>query len=165
MKDEINLILTKLKLVSEIEESGAYICDKEHSKILYDYITNLQKDRDDLDDYNRHLHTKLTNLQTIEREYSSLLSENVELENKITNLQEENEKSKEYSEFYKDMSDKWKELSGVFKKSCEDYKTRNEKAIEYITTEQLYTNYQWGKSQYVKILKDLLNILQGEQNE
>ena len=32
-------------------------------------------------------------------------------------------------------------------------------AIEYITTEQLYTNYQWGKSQYVKILKDLLNIL------
>ena len=83
----------------------------------------------------------------------------------ITNLQEENEKNKEYSEFYKDMSDKWKELSGVFKKSCEDYKVRIDKAIEYITTEQLYTNYQWGKSQYVKILKDLLNILQGKSDE
>lgn len=38
-------------------------------------------------------------------------------------------------------------------------KEKIEKAIEYITTEQLYTNYQWGKSQYAKILKDLLEIL------
>ena len=42
---------------------------------------------------------------------------------------------------------------------------RIDKAIEYITTEQLYTNYQWGKSQYSKILKDLLEILRGEVNE
>lgn len=44
-----------------------------------------------------------------------------------------------------------------------DYKSRNDKAIDYITTEQLYTNYSWGKSQYAKILKDLLNILKGEE--
>lgn len=37
----------------------------------------------------------ITNLQTIEREYSSILSENAELENKITNLQQENERLKE----------------------------------------------------------------------
>lgn len=40
-----------------------------------------------------------------------------------------------------------------------------DKAIEYITTEQLYTNYQWGKSQYAKILKDLLEILKREDKE
>lgn len=35
---EIELILTKLKIVSEEKESGVYLCDKEHSKILLDYI-------------------------------------------------------------------------------------------------------------------------------
>ena len=41
--------------------------------------------------------------------------------------------------------------------------SRIDKAVEYITTEQLYTNYQWGKSQYTKILRDLLNILNGDE--
>ena len=45
----------------------------------------------------------------------------------------------------------------------EELQQRIDKAIEYITTEQLYTNYQWGKSQYVKILKDLLDILKGSE--
>ena len=35
---EIELILTKLKIVSEEKENGMYLCDKEHSKILLDYI-------------------------------------------------------------------------------------------------------------------------------
>jgi hypothetical protein len=46
-----------------------------------------------------------------------------------------------------------------------EYKKRIDKAIDYITTEQLYTNYQWGKSQYQKILKDLLNILKGDDKD
>ena len=47
-----------------------------------------------------------------------------------------------------------------------DLENIRKEAIEYITTEQLYTNYQWGKSQYIKILKDLLNILnKGDNNE
>lgn len=47
----------------------------------------------------------------------------------------------------------------------EELQQRIDKAIEYITTEQLYTNYQWGKSQYVKILKDLLDIIKGVDKE
>ena len=75
--------------------------------------------------------------------------ENVELENKITNLQEENKHLDEVN-------------CHLRKKINNDiYKSRIDKAVDYITTEQLYTNYQWGKSQYEKILKDLLNILQG----
>ena len=35
---EIELILTKLKIVSEEKENGMYLCDKKHSKILLDYI-------------------------------------------------------------------------------------------------------------------------------
>ena len=37
----------------------------------------------------------ITNLQTIEQQYSAILSENAELENKITNLQQENERLKD----------------------------------------------------------------------
>ena len=83
----------------------------------------------------------------------------------ITNLQEENErlkieKQEEYNRF---------NLMAKFRDKALErtliYKSRIDKAIEYITTEQLYTNYQWGKSQYEKILKDLLNILQGEDKE
>ena len=33
----------------------------------------------------------ITNLETIEQQYSAILSENAELENKITNLEQENE--------------------------------------------------------------------------
>lgn len=36
----------------------------------------------------------ITNLQTIEQQYSAILSENAELENKITNLQQENQEMK-----------------------------------------------------------------------
>ena len=50
---EIELILTKLKIVSEEKENGMYLCDKEHSKILLDYIQqkeNIIKEvREDLD--------------------------------------------------------------------------------------------------------------------
>ena len=50
---EIELILTKLKIVSEEKENGMYLCDKEHSKILLDYIQqkeNIIKEvRGDLD--------------------------------------------------------------------------------------------------------------------
>lgn len=73
----------------------------------------------------------------------------------ITNLQEENER----------LNDELKRLHNLLNSQAyqdlDNYKSRIEKAIDYITTEQLYTNYQWGKSQYVKILKDLLNILNG----
>lgn len=43
MMDEIKLILAKLKIVSEEETEGLYLCDKKHSKILLDYIEDLQE--------------------------------------------------------------------------------------------------------------------------
>ena len=42
MNKEVELILTKLKIVSEEKENGAYICDREHSKILLEYIDALK---------------------------------------------------------------------------------------------------------------------------
>ncbi len=49
---EIELILTKLKIVSEEKENGAYICDKEHSKLLLSYIEQLKKEYKLLKDRN-----------------------------------------------------------------------------------------------------------------
>ena len=75
------------------------------------------------------------------------------LEKQNLNLSEENKKNKEYSEFYKDMSDKWKNMSDVLKKSCEEYKSKNEKAIEFC-------------KKYDFILKwQLLEILEGEDKD
>lgn len=95
----------------------------------------------------------------------------------ITNLQQENERlvnklNKKTSVItYNYTSDIYEELEEEKRINEEDLKyidkleERIEKAIEYITTEQLYTNYQWGKSQYEKILRDLLNILNGRSDE
>ena len=48
MNKEVELILKKLKIVSEEKERGLYLCDKEHSKLLLDYITNLQQENERL---------------------------------------------------------------------------------------------------------------------
>lgn len=74
----------------------------------------------------------------------------------MNDLQKENQRLNENNQsMQEEMARTWK--------IADDYKSRIYKAIDYITTEQLYTNYQWGKSQYAKILKDLLNILKGEK--
>lgn len=91
----------------------------------------------------------------------------------ITNLQQENEKNKEYTEFYKDMSDKWKDMSNMFKKSCDDYKSRCEKASEKI--HNIYFRIDFNNlcnATWVGIKLDvtsqgneLLNILQNGSEE
>ncbi len=83
----------------------------------------------------------------------------------ITNLQEENNKLKGAIETIKETNKLLIQQKAQLQDDLDMLDNRIDKAIEYITTEQLYTNYQWGKSQYVKILKDLLNILQGKSDE
>ena len=76
INDEIKLILKKLKIVSEEQERGLYLCDKEHSKILLDYITNLQQKYDRaLEDSVKETHKLMAirkYLKDNEREYGSL---------------------------------------------------------------------------------------------
>ena len=67
---------------------------------------------------------------------------------------ETEEKAFKFKDYIKHLQQKVEQLENIRKE-----------AIEYITTEQLYTNYQWGKSQYIKILKDLLNILNKGDNK
>ena len=87
----------------------------------------------------------ITNLQTIEQQYSVILSENAELENKITNLQEKYERMKENAEI---LSNGYNELE-----------KRNEKAIEYIKQLEHSEWITFGR----KILLDILNG--GDDNE
>ena len=71
--------------------------------------------------------------------------------NYITNLQQKVEQlEKEKYPFYNDdIRDIIVERDGFYEQVQELENIRKE-AIDYITTEQLYTNYQWEKSQYVK---------------
>ena len=59
-KDDIDFLEVELK---HPEFKGRYITirDKEceYLRKLLDYITNLQEEKDSLDDYNRHLHNEL----------------------------------------------------------------------------------------------------------
>lgn len=79
MDEEIKLILTKLKLVSEIEESGAYICDKEHSRILYDYITNLQEELEEEKRIEQASLDTINNLQEENERLKQKLEENTKI--------------------------------------------------------------------------------------
>lgn len=114
----------------------------------------------------------ITNLETIEQQYSAILSENAELENKITNLQEEN---KEWSMIFdtfskrpyahKYLEEKKKELgnkkiigldSEMIYKDYYDYKSRNEKAIKILKSHD---------DEYQGAVHSALNILQGEDKD
>lgn len=124
------------------------ICLKEHialsddeDNLLLDYITNLQ---------NENIGLKVEN-ETLRSDFKN----QVEL---ATNLQQENER-------LKDNLETMTFTAKVKQEAVDSLISRIDKAVEYITTEQLYTNYQWDKSQYIKILKDLLTILQGESHE
>lgn len=76
----------------------------------------------------------------------------------ITNLQEENERLKKPDYYEKGLIGSIKERDEII----QDYKTRNEKAIEYIKENEFIASD--GEVCYfcnMKIIKDLLNILQG----
>ena len=162
MNNEIKEILDKLK-------SG--FCSALTYEKLLDYITNLQKKYDKaLTDLVKESHTRM------------------ELENKITDLQEENEKLLEkFSNKIEEVSDlikeneRLKERCEYLQRSCkrkeeqmldyrmeymeqEDYKSRNEKAIEFIEHENFKRKLLgFSENKYLKnIQKELIEILKGE---
>lgn len=117
----------------------------------------------------------ITNLQTIEQQYSAVLSENAELKNKIfdledtlidkkeycygletqlTILQKENERLKEIENFkFSSRKHETKTLPTVtknYKSEYEDYKSRMDKTNEYIKE-----NTRWFDSEYAKVYGEL----------
>ena len=87
----------------------------------------------------------------------------------ITNLQEENERLKELvnpkTQIFidtEDMEERYgRELyEDYLKEQVEDYKSRNEKAVEYI-------NENWGHwcSNHYKYATETINILNGDEDE
>ena len=76
----------------------------------------------------------------------------------ITNLQEENKKLKhKLEQMYNDTKDTYNEICA----EQIDYKSRNEKAIEYINS----TGYGTDFSMSAEEVDNLLNILQGDDKE
>lgn len=136
MNNDIKEKLDNLRIYAGREENG-FICDIE------DYITNLQ---------------------TIEQQYSAILSENAELENKITNLQEEYKKEHYLvDKLTRQLNDEYKNTEYQCKQK-EYYKSRNEKAIEYIKMIQSCCRANTLNEGYINIDK-LLNILEGDDKD
>lgn len=131
MKDEnIKEILEDVKRHLDYVKATkqASIRDNE-MKAMYDYITNLQ---------------------TIEQQYSAILSENAELENKITNLQNENMK---YDQCLTELTDNYKDLQ----KELTNLQEENERLKEYIKIANV--------SEWFKGNDELDNLLQGKSDE
>jgi regulator of replication initiation timing len=111
----------------------------------------------------------ITNLQTIEREYSTILSENAELQQENERLKEELN-CKEYfsstmpedTEFVILTKNNYDRQQKDIQLELIDYKSRCEKAIEYIQNNMQYDDNiddNWIMT------NDLLNILQNRSEE
>ena len=131
---------------------------------------------DAIDDLH-YIRDYITNLQTIEQQYSAILSENAELENKITNLQEENillkEDKKDLREgWQQEVYDKdeilhnWYVAQGKIEKAIE-YIKENKEHRKGLSVEEYHN--KWCKMidyyESLEIMNDLLNILEGDDKE
>lgn len=121
-----------------------------YMQIILDYITNLQKDIDDLDYYNKHLHTELTNLQ---EENESLKQQNEYLRNDEYLKQVKWER--DFNEnLVKDLKDEIRGLKSVI----DVYTTRHDKACELI--ESLLDRVDYPANRIV--LSKLYDILKSD---
>lgn len=139
MKNEnIKEILNEIKILNGNVELGY-----EKSQLLLDYITNLQEEKDSIDDYARHLHNE-----------NKILQE--ELENEILN--------KEIAQGHRKQV---QDIELQERKELKDYKSKNEKAINFIiewcsiseSTGKCICNLDKNKC------TELLNILQGNDKD
>lgn len=113
-----------------------YVDSKEHLLGLYNYITNLQQENKD----------NLKCIKSIKEQLESVINENQRLLNK-----------------WFENNDKMVELIGekeVYNESLKDYKSRIEKAVEYINYYGT-TPEENDDTTCRHILKSLLNILNG----
>jgi len=162
MNKEIKEILDNLRKYIDDKETGEVIESKYTMSLILDYITKLE---------------------TIEQQYSAILSENAELENKIKNLEQQVQDLKaDYgskAQIERDLLEQENKrlTQGVtlltnkvidMTKEKENYKSRIDKAIEYIKTSmnnpQPFYEYIFGDDNGdVQNLDKLLKILGGDE--
>lgn len=158
------------KEVKEILEriKKHYVLDEAQDNLLLDYITNLQQELEEYKD-----------TETYSKRF--LYKANKDRLNANLDLVKENEKLKEHKEYYKNETKRLGKLFYITKeenikleeaqKNFEkqfikemNYKSRIEKAIEYIESINIF-GVRSGKTIFIKILNNLLNILRGNDNE
>lgn len=142
MKEEIKEILGTIKKCIETNDDNieSFIIDINKWKELLDYITNLQE--------------KVNQYENPDDMTLMFMWCNEKAKDKIKHLQEENERLKDEKPEY---ILRWK-----LEEQIDDYKSRNEKAIEYI---ELYLKHNAFKNKNYELVDNLRlirNILQGE---
>lgn len=130
MNNEIKEILEDLQMFIQEKYLLEDVLNEKKAKSLLDYITNLQ---------------------TIEQQYSALLSENAELENKITNLQQENK------ELLEKFSNKIEEVSNLIKENEKLKLAKDTKCASEILCECLHNQYKSRCEKVRKIISSIFN--------
>lgn len=124
----------------------------------------------------KHIQCYITNLQTIEQQYSVLLSENAELQGKVMKSKDELEKQRrEYQETYKDVRIEFKEKDKEIDRLnnvINDAKELMQDNIHLLVMPDGTTIYQFkNKEEFFNNLFDMLdekmtlNQLKEEKNE
>lgn len=119
--------------------------------------------------FESYLKNCITNLQTIEQQYSAVLSENAELQQENERLKENYEKEQYLVDKYtRQLTDEYKNTNYQCKQK-EDYKSRCEKAIIELDDpfEDEDGDASWYEiaETYKEQIKEALNILQGSDKE
>ena len=144
MNDEIKEILEQLEIVVN-KPLPMLILAPEYTKILLDYITNLQQ--------------KVEWYESIE-ENKTIDEFRLKINNMITNLQQEND-------YYFKKNNELSTLNTSLRNARDDYKSRVEKASEDIKDifkdEKWYENYEYNDLE--NALKNVLNILKNGSEE
>lgn len=172
MKDEIKEILDNLK---DIDKTS--ILKNNDAKIILDYITNLQNENKkydqcltELTDNYKDLQKELTNLQQENKDIKDTLQDKLDYIGHLKELCDkyEEEHNTKFNEWVFDKRENERLTQGVtlltnklidMTKEKEDYKSRNEKAIELIAKEFLC--YDNESDEYIQG-KRAINILNGD---
>lgn len=179
MNEEIKKILDTIKDIVEKNDDSieSLLIDITKWKLLLDYITNLQEENEmyaQIKDTNEEIIIdKYKTLKELQEEIHKLVHTSIVQKKQINNLKKENEKLKIANDYLigKKLIEKDKMAKEVEIKAIEqkDYKSRCEKAIEYIEKHILdnkiekvnweYDDCLWSDMPAERI-KPLIDILQ-----
>lgn len=165
MNNEIKEILEQLDIVVN-KPLPMLILAPEYTKILLDYITNLQQENE----YLKKTNDEKTKIGIANHKYAS------QMEDKVIELQQENERLKEEQEYNNYCDEQLrKKISNLEYKitTLEDYKSRCEKASEYNNqiikdTKDFYrptTDIIYSGDCLIDIATNNINILQNGSDD
>ena len=170
MNKEVKEILDKLKTRDDLYHRVVGSCEVPikyyEAHLLLDYITNLEKENNKLTAESTEWESRCYDLQKENETLKQAVKDTYDSsQDMLSELQTKYDKLKERCEYLQRSCERKEEQRDTARMEYmeqEDYKSRNEKAIESINNHRLSGFKELEYVSYLEFKKELLNILQGE---